>query len=968
MRKWLSLTVLLLSGLWAAATPATDAARGVVERTFGFFPKQVRFKEIPKAGDCDRYALQVRRGVLTVEGSSSVALCKGFHDYIRENGYGINSWTGNRLDLPRRLPAMAHREVVSPYRHHLFFNVCTFGYTMGLWGWNEWEKMIDWLALHGFDMPLSPTGSDAIMARTWKKLGLSDEEIAWYFTAPIHFPWMRMGNLSHFEGGISREWMDAQIALEHRIVDRERALGMTPVFQGFAGFVPPAYEQHFPGTKVTRTDWSHFEGDECNHMLSPLDPMFARTGTLYVQEWEKEFGTGSHYLIDSFNEMDIPFYGDERLKMLREYGKTIYESLTAASPDAVWVMQGWMLGYQRHLWNPSTYGALVSQVPDDRILVLDLGVDFNKYVWKNTWNWDYYEGFLGKSWLWSTVPNFGGRTALVGDLDFYLNEHLTALSSPNRGNLVGYGSSPEGLENNEIVYEVIAEAGWKSDRRDLRDFLHRYTAARYGACPPELETFWEELLQTSYNHFTQNGRFDWQRTPPYNRRNEQNINPHYFKAIRSFLAAREALGDNPLYEQDAISYTALYLAALADIPLREMYRAIDLGAYDAVEDLHALVTEILTTADGVLENHSLLRMQRWLDQAEAQGTSPSEKTKLRLDAKRQVSTWGGRGLDDYSCRVWSGLIRDYYLPRIHYYVRHALRGTAFDVWQFARSEFPVTPSLSDPSPVSLDEAVAGLDGFDRLVAELCPVRHDAADILSKDPAVFRVLQWNVYNFSKFKENSLPDAVALVQEYGADAVSLGGLDSCNVRHHTCQLDDFTALCGGWNGRFQRTMAYRDGAFGLGLATPHPVLSSDGGVLPKGALGKEDRGWVMMELERCTLVGASLDGNKYARREQAARLTEAVKARCNPSKPVILCLDANAYDQDKVFDVLGKDWKRVSAYRPNTPQETRTKCIDYLFVLKDAPQPQVVKSYVCSVSQTVDPDMISARDAIFVDFVL
>ena len=217
---------------------------------------------------------------------------------------------------------------------------------------------------------------------------------------------------------------------------------------------------------------------------------------------------------------------------------------------------------------------------------------------------------------------------------------------------------------------------------------------------------------------------------------------------------------------------------------------------------------------------------------------------------------------------------------------------------------------------------------------------------------------------------MPDAVALLREYQADAVSLSALDSCNARHGVDQLAVFARAMGDWQAWFQRTMAYKGGAFGLGLSTPSPLLSTDGGILPKGETGREDRGWVLAELDRCFLIGASLDGNKYARREQAAQLTAAVRARCaGTRKPVILCLDANAYDQDRVFDVLEKDWKRVSAYRPNTPQGHHpTKCIDYIFVWKDAPAPQAVKSFVASFSRTTDPAQISPRDAIFTDVIL
>ena len=64
--------------------------------------------------------------------------------------------------------------------------------------------------------------------------------------------------------------------------------------------------------------------------------------------------------------------------MAASYGEKVYSSIKRANKDAVWVMQGWMFGYQRHIWDYETLGALVSRVPDDKMLLLDLAVDYNR--------------------------------------------------------------------------------------------------------------------------------------------------------------------------------------------------------------------------------------------------------------------------------------------------------------------------------------------------------------------------------------------------------------------------------------------------------------------------------------------------------------------------------------------------------------------------------------------------------------
>ncbi|MFR4417506.1 MAG: alpha-N-acetylglucosaminidase TIM-barrel domain-containing protein [Akkermansia sp.] len=69
---------------------------------------------------------------------------------------------------------------------------------------------------------------------------------------------------------------------------------------------------------------------------------------------------------------------------------------TASDPEAVWVMQGWMFGYQRNIWNINTLKALLIKVPDDKMLLLDLAADYNKTFWRNGMNWDVFKGFFNK--------------------------------------------------------------------------------------------------------------------------------------------------------------------------------------------------------------------------------------------------------------------------------------------------------------------------------------------------------------------------------------------------------------------------------------------------------------------------------------------------------------------------------------------------------------------------------------------
>ena len=148
-----------------------------------------------------------------MSGSSSVALCYAYRIYLREACHLQKTWSGANLSLPAVWPTYEKQQTVSPYLHRYFFNVCTFGYTSPYWDWKRWEEEIDWMALHGINMPLATIANEAIAERVWLKMGLQKEDIRQFFTAPAHLPWHRMGNLNTWDGPLTDKWMQRQITL-----------------------------------------------------------------------------------------------------------------------------------------------------------------------------------------------------------------------------------------------------------------------------------------------------------------------------------------------------------------------------------------------------------------------------------------------------------------------------------------------------------------------------------------------------------------------------------------------------------------------------------------------------------------------------------------------------------------------------------------------------------------------------------
>jgi alpha-N-acetylglucosaminidase len=634
---------------------ATSAARGVLSRVMGEEKAGTIVLELlVELKGRDVYEYQSSGGKLIVRGSSPVAMCRGAYDYLRANNMGTVGWAGPRLRIPEAWPDAKLTRVETPFAIRHCYNVCTAGYTSPYWTWQRWEQELDWLAMHGYNMIMAPVATEAVATKVWKSLGLTQEEIDDFYTGPAHLPWQRMGNIQNVGGTLSPSWHRDQVALQKKLLARMRELGIEPVVQGFAGFVPKGIARVYPKSQLHQSAWGGFPEKSQSVSVMPDDPLFAKIMKLYMTEWKATFGDARYFLVDSFNEMELPKTGKPTTELLAGYGRNTYEAIKGGDPDAVWVLQGWMFYFQRNIWNRDTVKALLGAVPDDRLMILDYANDYVP-------TWGQFNAFDGKRWVMGYVPNMGGKTPYTGKMDFYAKQVARTLESPKRGNLTGFTISGEGLENNEVLYELMSDTAWTDQEIDLDDWLPRYVENRYGTAPQAVLDAWRLLREGVYSNFSSQPRFGWQ-TGGLGR-GGVGSGAKFREAVQLFLSAVPDLGGNLNYRDDAVEMAAFALGARADECFLDASQAVGLKRPDVSRAAGERGFQLLLDLDRLLASHSFHRLDRWIDFARSHGDTEAEQDNYERNARQIVTMWGPP-INDYSCRVWSGLVRDYYLPRV----------------------------------------------------------------------------------------------------------------------------------------------------------------------------------------------------------------------------------------------------------------------------------------------------------------
>jgi alpha-N-acetylglucosaminidase len=708
-----------------AASPVA-AARDVLRRQLGEHAAAFHLSLLPEQADSperqfspERYTLEASAGVVHIAGSGAVAICRAAYSYLRNECGAMITWSGRHLALPTPLPDRERVEVECPYRHVQYLNPCTFGYTMAFWDWERWERELDWMALHGITMPLALEGQEYIWQQVWLSFGLSQAEIDASTTGPAHLPWHRLGNINHFDGPLPQDWVQGRRALQRRILDRMRALGMQPVGPAFSGFVPQGFLRVRPEAQAFTRLWLPDEFKTIprstrTFILHPAqEELYREIGQRFIEAYRAEYGPIHYYLADTFNELPVPVTDEHRAQDLERFGKTVFAGIEAGDPAGTWVMQGWLFVYDPAFWTPDAVKAFLGGVPDDRMLILDYSNDLtpslrDKYA-PGPWRRD--GAFYGKQWINGMAHTFGGNDNVKGNLALMAAEPAAVLADPRRGNLVGWGICPEGIETNEVVYELMTDAGWQAAPIDLDTWIPLYCRARYGACPPAMRQAWALLLKSAYGAHVWMTKQAWQGEPSMHPvAASVDAGPDFVAATGLFLSCAPQLSSDQasgeLYRNDLIEFVVQAAGGYVDGQLALATQALA-SREPATARMHAdQALAMLARMDAVLHLRPDRRLETWVEAARACASRPDEAAYYEENGRLLITTWGWPELSDYASRVWSGLTRDYYAARWRAWFDAQLaafsetpaEAFSLDLWQQAWLSRPYRPSA--PLPVA----------------------------------------------------------------------------------------------------------------------------------------------------------------------------------------------------------------------------------------------------------------------------
>ncbi|RLN62766.1 hypothetical protein BBJ29_006164 [Phytophthora kernoviae] len=650
----------------------------------------------------------------------------GLQWYLKTVVRTQTDWDNHELQLPDKLPMVEERvRHKRSTKFSYYQNVCTVSYSSWSWSWPKWEKHIDWMALNGINMPLAFTGQEKVWQNTFQKhYNVSTVGLSKFFAGSAFLAWGRMGNLrgSWVQGPLPQAFIDDQHDLQVKILARMRQFGMIPALPAFAGHVPEEFKVLFPNTKLTRSpNWGNF-ADEfcCVYMLDPTDSLYREIGKTFLEEQRALYAyTSSLYQCDTYNEMDPDFSDPARLAAA---SRAVIDSMTAADPHAVWLLQGWLFVDDPKYWTKEHVQAYLGGVPDDKMIILDL---YSEVVPA----WNKMDNFFGKSWIYCVLHNFGGNTGMRGDLPTLGTAPVLANRASN-GTLIGVGLTMEGIFQNYIVYDLALQMAWVDTPLDMSSWVPNFAAQRYHSKNAHIEKAWEFLSRSVYN-----------RTMAYGgvTKNLICLIPHWklvrdgfmptlitydpkdiTRAWRELLLTGTELRTVDTYRHDLVDVTRQFLSdrfMTQYLHLKDMYTAKEMPPDQLCSWTNGMITTI-KRVDEILATNEDFLLGNWIADARALANDRDATDKRKLqdyyeyEARNQVTRWGDNNsetIHDYAGKEWAGLVSSYYLPRWRMWLTEVCQSytegrkidedvlkrarVSFELkWQLSHESYPTTPT------------------------------------------------------------------------------------------------------------------------------------------------------------------------------------------------------------------------------------------------------------------------------------
>ena len=513
------------------------------------------------------------------------------------------------------------------------------------WGFDRWQKEIDFMAMNGINTALQPIGFDGVMFRVLCDIGMDDKLSAEYSSGPAFLMRQLTGNVAATNSVVSKTYLERKIVLGRMITERMHEVGIEPVLPAAMPSVPFSLRRKAIKMDIFKAPmWYNFPPI---FYIKPENYYFTYFNKKFLETQKKLIGETKSFFFEPLYDVNQKGYSSH----LEQLGKALKELLNDFEENAV---------CYTHIG--SVAPEFFKKTSSDGYVIIDD---------KNT---DESIDFIkDKAHIIAVKGNTYGRTGIYGNID-RICENPYAKRASQVSTVLGTAINLDTFDENPMYCGAALFALTQSKSFDAdkftRDFCKkRYKTDAYSDIMIELKNLCNQD-ECAGSVICARPCTKIKHTAPFDTVERKFDYKKLYETAEEILRINERKIDT--MRADLQSIVRQFLSELAYPVYKKATEFFYEGNVGNFEQASNLFLEICEDMDRLMKTRKGTCLCTKYSEAQELGDTNEEKEALQINFLMLHTIWGPFDhsvIYDTVWNEWSGLIKDYYEGRWHMYFR-----------------------------------------------------------------------------------------------------------------------------------------------------------------------------------------------------------------------------------------------------------------------------------------------------------
>lgn len=591
--------------------------------------------EADNGKDCFKIYTQDKK--IVIAGNNNVAKAMGYYRYLTDycgciitsSDYDIS--TIGQAPLPDKITEITISQKIRARTSYEFFAI-----EGNFWGFDRWEKEIDFMAMHGINAPLQLVGFDSVMYHFLDTIGLDKKLCLEFSSGPAFLPGQITGNIAATHSVNSTEYLERKLFVGKQIMQREKELDMMPILPGIIPSVPFSIRKKYIKMEIFKAPfWYNLPPV---FYIKPENAFFDIFNDKFLKIQKEILGETDYYIFDPLYDVNKRGYNS----YLENIGRKCLTVLKEFNPDSKCFV------HQNSI-NSDFFNNVSS---DDYIIITE----------PNEQSQDLKNSII------SISGNKYGRTAISGNI-------IKALGSQTDNNSLGFALELDTFSINDIYCAAVLKGLYAENDCSPESFYREYSIKKYKT--PNYTDEVRKLSELCYNSDVEYGSIICSRpsTVTLHTAIGDTLLKEYdyhklYEIAQDFSESEEK--KNEAVRTELINITRQFLSDIAYPVYKTATKAFNTQNIELFEQTSNLFLEICEDMDKLLKTKKENNLVYNYELAHCLGKTPEEREKIDINYLLLHTIWGPidhSQLYDRYWVEWGGMVSDFYAKRWHMYYK-----------------------------------------------------------------------------------------------------------------------------------------------------------------------------------------------------------------------------------------------------------------------------------------------------------